>query len=72
MLGEKRVHPIFAIPGGVNRALTHAQRDEILKQIDGVIADVQLAVGIIKDYLEKNREEAATLRRVPLRLHGPD
>ena len=60
MLGEKRVHPTFAIPGGVNRALTHAQQEEILKQIDGAIADVQLAVGIIKDYLEKNREEAST------------
>jgi NAD-reducing hydrogenase large subunit len=60
MLGEKRVHPTFAIPGGVNRTLTHAQQEEILKRIDDAIADVQLAVGIIRDYLEKNQEEAST------------
>jgi NAD-reducing hydrogenase large subunit len=60
MLGEKRVHPVFAIPGGVNRTLTRAQQEEILKRIDGAIADVQVAVSIIKDYLEKNQEEAST------------
>jgi len=59
----------FAIPGGVNRALTHAQQEEILKQIDGAIADVQLAVGIIKDYLEKNGR-SLHFRLIRLRLHG--
>ena len=65
MLGEKRVHPTFAIPGGVNRTLSHSQQEEILKQIDGAIADVQLAVGIIRDYLEKNRDEASTFAAFP-------
>lgn len=59
MMGEKRVHPTFAIPGGVNKALSRAQQENILKQIDGAIADVQIAVSIIKDYLEKNKEEAS-------------
>jgi NAD-reducing hydrogenase large subunit len=65
MLGEKRIHPTFAIPGGVNRTLSHAQQDEILKRIDDAIADVQLAVGIIKDYLEKNQEEASAFAAFP-------
>jgi NAD-reducing hydrogenase large subunit len=65
MLGEKRVHPTFAIPGGVNRTLTHAQQEEILKRIDDAIADVQLAVGIIREYLEKNQEEAAAFAAFP-------
>lgn len=65
MLGQKRVHPTFAIPGGVNRALSPANREKILKSIDGAIADVQIAVGLIRDYLDKNRDEASGFASFP-------
>ncbi len=65
MLGEKRVHPNFAIPGGVNRTLSHENQEKILKQVDNAIADVQIAVGLIKDYLEQHKDEAASFAAFP-------
>lgn len=59
-LGDKRVHPNAAIPGGMNKALTHAKRDEILGQIDDVIADCVLAVDLVKDYYAKHDNEFAS------------
>jgi NAD-reducing hydrogenase large subunit len=58
MLGEKRVHPNAAIPGGMNKALKPADREFIANHIDNVIADSLLAVNLVKDYLSQNRELA--------------
>ena len=54
-LGEKRVHPNAAIPGGMNKALSEAERELIASQIDQVIADSLLAVNLVKDYINKNK-----------------
>ena len=54
-LGEKRVHPNAAIPGGMNKALSEAERELIAAQIDQVIADSLLAVNLVKDYINKNK-----------------
>src|SRR5208283_2570214 len=56
-LGERRVHPNFTIPGGVNKALTVADRDAILSgvaEMQGFIGD---GLGIIKDWAGKHAEE---------------
>jgi NAD-reducing hydrogenase large subunit len=53
-LGTKRVHPIFAVPGGVNAPLQPDQRDVMLRPIPDLIADVQLAIGLAKNWLEAN------------------
>ena len=58
LLGDKRVHPNAAIPGGMTKPLTPESREQIAKQIDAVIADSLLAVNIVKDYLAKNQELA--------------
>jgi len=60
MLGDKRVHPNAAIPGGMNKALGLDKRDEILSQVDDIIADCQFAIDLIKDYYAQHREEAAS------------
>ncbi|MDD5590863.1 MAG: Ni/Fe hydrogenase subunit alpha [Dehalococcoidales bacterium] len=57
-MGDKRVHPNAAVPGGMNRALHSDKRDEILSQIDDIIADCQFAVDLFKDYCNKNNEVA--------------
>ncbi|MBN1863071.1 MAG: nickel-dependent hydrogenase large subunit, partial [Dehalococcoidales bacterium] len=54
MLGDKKVHPNAAIPGGMNRALRPEQRQEILGRIDSIIADCQFAIGLFRDYCAKN------------------
>ncbi|MBA4420644.1 MAG: Ni/Fe hydrogenase subunit alpha [Anaerolinea sp.] len=56
-LGGRRVHPNFAIPGGVNKALQPAERDLILKDADNAIATIQTGIGIIKDWAAKNSED---------------
>ena len=60
MLGNKKVHPNAAIPGGMSKALTLENREKILKQVDLVIADFQLAINILKDYYVQQGKEAAS------------
>jgi len=55
-LGERSVHPTFAIPGGVNRTLTPAGRDRILADLDAQIETTKLGIKIVKDWAEANRE----------------
>lgn len=55
-LGERSIHPTFAIPGGVNRTLTAEGRDRILADLDDQIETTKLGIKIIKDWVEANRE----------------
>jgi len=56
-LGGRKVHPNFAVPGGVNKALSAEGRDSILAGLDEAIATTQVGLGIMKDWAEKNRED---------------
>jgi NAD-reducing hydrogenase large subunit len=55
-LGSKKVHPNFAIPGGVNTSLSSTSRDDILGKVDEAIGIFQLGVDLIKDFQEKQKE----------------
>lgn len=55
LLGDKKIHPIFAVPGGVNHALSVKERDWILGQIEEVISYAQEGIRIAKRWLEENR-----------------
>jgi NAD-reducing hydrogenase large subunit len=57
MVSGRRIHPVFAIPGGVNKALHSADRDSILAGLDESIATTQLGLQVMKDWAEKNRED---------------
>ncbi|MCS7221439.1 MAG: Ni/Fe hydrogenase subunit alpha [Anaerolineae bacterium] len=56
-LGGRKVHPNFAVPGGVNKALKPAERDAILAGADEAIATIQTGLVIMKEWAEKNRVE---------------
>ncbi|MGQ9903710.1 MAG: Ni/Fe hydrogenase subunit alpha [Anaerolineae bacterium] len=56
-LGGRKVHPNFAIPGGVNKALKPAERDQILAGWQEALETTQLGISIIKDWAAKNRED---------------
>ena len=64
-LGGKKVHPNGAVPGGMNTALSTADRDHFLKEIDWAIADARAAIGIIKSYYEKDNEFVCTCASFP-------
>jgi NAD-reducing hydrogenase large subunit len=53
-LGGRKVHPSFAVPGGVNKALQPSERDQILAGYDEALATVQAGMAIMKDWAEKN------------------
>jgi NAD-reducing hydrogenase large subunit len=53
----RRIHPTFAVPGGVNKALTKADRDYILAGYDESIKTIQVGLSIIKDWAAKNMDD---------------
>lgn len=56
-LGGRKIHPDFAVPGGVNKALTVSERDEILSLIDENIATTQIGIKIMKDWAADHMED---------------
>lgn len=57
ILGGRRIHPNFAITGGVNKALQPSERATIQAGIDEAIAITQLGIQIFKDWAAKNQED---------------
>jgi NAD-reducing hydrogenase large subunit len=69
-LGGKRVHPNFAVPGGVNAPLSPKDRDEILAEFDTMVGIAKVAVGIGKDWLGSNKELASMFASFPSNYMG--
>ena len=56
-VGGRRIHPNFAVPGGVNQALTTEKRDHILSGIDEAQKTTQIGIQLIKDWANANIED---------------
>jgi NAD-reducing hydrogenase large subunit len=65
LLGSKRIHTGWVIPGGVTEALTAAKREEILKSITTAIAQTKLALTAYKQIADKFAEEIAVFANFP-------
>jgi NAD-reducing hydrogenase large subunit len=52
----KKIHGTGAIPGGINKNLSIAERDELLAQIDQMTEWSRAAIKIAKDYTVENLE----------------
>ena len=57
ILGGRRIHPNFAVPGGVNKALQSSERETILAGVDQAIETTQIGIQIFKAWAEKNHED---------------
>lgn len=55
-LGERRVHPIFAVPGGVNKPLKPEDREWILQELDKHLATAQEGLELFKSWASKNQD----------------
>ncbi|MGD0277363.1 MAG: nickel-dependent hydrogenase large subunit, partial [Syntrophales bacterium] len=69
-LGGKRIHPNFAIPGGVNAPLSPKDRKEIAAELDTMIGIAKVAISIGKGWLEANKETAASFASFPSSYMG--
>jgi NAD-reducing hydrogenase large subunit len=56
-LGGRRIHPNFAVPGGVNKTLDPKDRDGILAGVDEAIAAIQVGLKIMKGWAKANQED---------------
>lgn len=57
LLGDKRIHPGWVVPGGVTEPLSAAKRDEILAMVPQAYADIELALGWYKQIADKFKPE---------------
>ena len=75
LLGGRRIHPVFAVPGGVNKALEASARETMLQGLDEAIATIKVGLDIMKDWASKNQEDInkfAVLQSGYLGLVTPD
>jgi NAD-reducing hydrogenase large subunit len=75
MLGGQRVHPAWAVPGGVRQALSPAERQEIAAGLPEARRTTQDAIGRFKRVLDTHRDEVQTFGNFPtlfMALVGPD
>ena len=56
-LGGRRIHPNFAVAGGVNKALQAGERESIRAGIDSALEAAQLGVRIMKDWAQRNMDD---------------
>lgn len=55
-LGERRVHPIYGVPGGVTQPLKSEDRDWILSSLDDHIATTVVGLEFFKGWMQNNAQ----------------
>ena len=70
ILGKKRIHPAWSVPGGVNSPLSGEQRDQILASIPEALAIAQRTLKWFKGIVEQFREEIRTFGNFPSMFLG--
>ncbi|GAB4304024.1 MAG: Ni/Fe hydrogenase subunit alpha [Candidatus Bipolaricaulota bacterium] len=64
-LGEKRVHPAWAVPGGVRAPLTPAARDRLAAKLPEAMRIAQDALSLYEDTMGNWADEVATFGNFP-------
>jgi len=65
LLGNKRIHPGWVIPGGVTEPLSPAKRDEILASLPEAYANIALAIAAYKQIADTFKPEIAVFANFP-------
>ncbi len=55
-VGGRRIHPTFAVPGGVNAPFTAEHREAILSQLDEMTGLIQLGIQVAKQWYDANMD----------------
>ena len=69
-LSGSRVHINYAIPGGVNAALTDEDRRKMLEEIPNRIHEAEKAIEFVKDYCREHEDEALNFARFDSKYLG--
>jgi NAD-reducing hydrogenase large subunit len=70
LLGDKKIHPAWAVPGGVRSALTPESRDKIRAWLPEAFATVQVAFDLWKKTMETHRREIEIYGNFPSLFMG--
>lgn len=70
MLGGKRVHPAWVVPGGVNEPLSAEKREAILATLPEALTIVQRTLGFWKTAQAEFRDETQTFANMPTLFLG--
>jgi NAD-reducing hydrogenase large subunit len=70
LLGNKRIHPGWVIPGGVTEPLTAAKRDEIMAMLPEAFHGIKLALTTYKPLAEAFRPEIEVFANFPSNYLG--
>jgi len=70
VLGGKKIHPPWAVPGGVRSALTEAGRDRIRAWLPEAYTTAQTALDLFKKTLESHSREAQIFGNFPSLFMG--
>ena len=70
ILGGKKVHPRFAIPGGVSNGLSEEGKRYILSNIDSIIEDAKAGVEVVKGIFEHDTGEISEFGKFPSMYMG--
>ena len=70
MLGGKRIHPAWIVPGGVSAPLEPQMRETMLKMIPDALAIAQRTLSWFKGVLEQFREEIRMFGNFPSMFMG--
>jgi NAD-reducing hydrogenase large subunit len=65
LLGNKRIHPGWVVPGGVTEPLDPAKRDEILASMPEAFANIRLALAAYKQIADRFKPEIEIFANFP-------
>jgi NAD-reducing hydrogenase large subunit len=65
LLGGKRIHPAWVVPGGVSEPLSEEKREKMLAMIPEALVMIDRTLSWFKDVLEQFRDEIRTFGNFP-------
>jgi NAD-reducing hydrogenase large subunit len=65
LLGGRKIHPAWAVPGGVRQALTEAGRDRIKSRLPEAMDTARAALQVFRDLLQSHERELQVFGRFP-------
>lgn len=70
LMAGRRIHPGWAVPGGVNEPLSAEKRDQILAMIPAAVAAIQRTLGWFRDVVERFSAEIEVFANFPTLFLG--